>query len=79
MSEIAEGDIVRVRDPRMYKQEFAAKLKDRTGVVLWVGPRPHDMWRNHACVKFHKRNGRGKEFEMIMEKRELVKAESATC
>jgi hypothetical protein len=75
MSGLLPGDIVRVRDPQQYTTELAKKLENRTGVVIWVGPTVHDMFKNEARVRFSKRNGRGKEFEMTIAKRELVKVE----
>jgi hypothetical protein len=69
---LVEGDIVRLRDPSRYIVSFAKMAADRDAVVLWVGPRAHDMFRDHAKVRFLKRNGRGKEFEEVLRKEDLV-------
>ena len=69
---LVEGDVVRLKDPSRYLVSFAKMAADRDAVVLWVGPRAHDMFRDHAKVRFLKRNGRGKEFEEVLRKEDLV-------
>ena len=64
--------MVRLKDPSRYLVSFAKMAADRDAVVLWVGPRAHDMFRDHAKVRFLKRNGRGKEFEEVLRKEDLV-------
>lgn len=66
------GDVVRVRDPENFIVSFAAKIRDRDGVVEWVGPDAHGGYRGYATVRFGKRNGRGKEFTERMQIRSLV-------
>lgn len=70
--ELIEGDIVRLKDPSRYVASFAKKAADRDAVVLWVGPRQHGMFKDKAKVRFLKRNGRGKEFEEVLRKDDLV-------
>jgi hypothetical protein len=57
------GDSVRVKDPNQFVSPLDKQLKDRDGVVVRVwtplGPR-----RRRATVRFGKRNGRGKEFQL---------------
>lgn len=71
---LVEGDIVRLKDPSRYIVSFAKKAADRDALVLWVGPRAHGMFKDHAKVRFLKRNGRGKEFEETIRKADLVLA-----
>lgn len=55
------GDVVRVRDPDGFVSAVADKIRDRDATVedVYV-PMGSTSW--HAIVRFHKRNGRGKEF-----------------
>ncbi len=69
---LVEGDIVRLKDPSRYIVSFAKMAADRDAVVLWVGPRAHGMFHDSAKVRFLARNGRGKEFEKILRKDDLV-------
>lgn len=69
---LVEGDLVRLKDPSRYLVSFAKMATDRDAVVLWVGPRAHDMFYDYAKVRFLKRNGRGKDFEEILRKSDLV-------
>lgn len=69
---LVEGDIVRLKDPSRYLVSFAKMAADRDAVVLWVGPRAHGMFSDKAKVRFLKRNGRGKEFEEVLRKDDLV-------
>ncbi len=73
--QIVEGDIVRVKDPNHYIRSFAAKIKDRDALVLWVGPTPNGMFKRRVKVRFLKRNGRGKEFEELMHLDDLCRHE----
>jgi len=70
--ELKLGDTVRIRNPEHFLAAFAAKVRDRDGVVEWVGPDRHGNHRNHVTVRFGKRNGRGKEFSERMHVRDLV-------
>ena len=69
---LAEGDVVRLKDPSRYIVSFATKAADRDAVVLWVGPRANGMFEGRAKVRFLKRNGRGKEFEEVLRTEDLV-------
>ena len=59
------GDTVRVRNPDNFLSLVVRKLTDRDAIVLWVGPH-NGGFHNRAKVRFAKRNGRGKEFELIL-------------
>ena len=69
---LVEGDVVRLKDPSRYIVSFAKMAANRDAVVLWVGPRAHGIFRDHVKVRFLKRNGRGKEFDEVLRKEELV-------
>lgn len=66
------GDIVRITNPEFYKVAFANKIKDRDGVVEWIGPDIHGQFKGQAWIRFLKRNGRGKEFRERMAINELI-------
>ena len=66
------GDVVRVRDANEFLAAFGAKIKDRDAEVLWVGPKPDGSFRGKASIRFKKRNGRGQEFNEIMDVRHLI-------
>jgi hypothetical protein len=57
------GDCVRVKDPRGWIARLRRQLADRDGVVLlkW---RPTGTCYERVKVRFGRRNGRGKEFEL---------------
>lgn len=59
------GDTVRVRNPGNFLYSVAKKIKDRDAIVLWVGPY-NGGFHHRAKVRFIKRNGRSKEFELIL-------------
>lgn len=74
--ELQPNDIVRITNPESFVSDFAKKVRDRDGVVLWVGPLAHGQFANKAKIRFKKRNGRGKEFEEILYVRDLTKQPS---
>ena len=74
--ELKAGDIVRVKTPEDFISEFAKKIADRDAVVIWAGPLSHGQFKHDVEVRFLKRNGRGKEFQQIMRKRDLVLKET---
>jgi len=57
------GDCVRVKDPSEWVAELERKLSNRDGVVVRVW-RPIGLSIQRVTVRFGKRNGRGKEFEL---------------
>ena len=70
---LIEGDVVRVLDPAKYIQSFSKRMEGRDAVVLWVGPTKLNIFHCQACVKFLKRNGRGKEFQGMRRLKDLVR------
>jgi hypothetical protein len=70
--EFEVGDIVQVFRPEMFISSFGKKVADRDAVVLWIGPDKHGQFKGSVKVRFLKRNGRGKEFEEIMSKRDFI-------
>lgn len=66
-----EGDIVTVVDVECFVSDIKKKLTNREGIILWVGNEEDRQFKRKAKVKFLKRNGRGKEFELIMNKNDL--------
>ena len=70
---LVEGDVVRVLDPAKYISSFSKRVAGRDAVVLWVGPTKLNMFHGQACVKFLKRNGRGKEFQEVLRLKDLVR------
>lgn len=70
--ELKVGDVVRVAEPDHYITAFANKIRDRDGVVEWIGPDKWGQFKNLCWVKFGKRNGRGKEFRERMDVRNLI-------
>ena len=60
---LIEGYVVRMVDPTKYISSFSKSVAGRDTVVLWVGSTKLNMFHGQACVKFLKRNGRGKEFQ----------------
>lgn len=74
--EFQVGQIVTCRDPDRFLQPFRSYLKDRQGTVQRVYParRPDDQYCgpvNKVAVLWAKRNGRGKEQELIMSPKHL--------
>lgn len=74
---LTAGDIVRLKNPDNYIVSFAKKAADRDAEVLWVGPTALNMFHGQACVKFLKRNGRGKEFQEVLYVRDLVRVKTS--
>ena len=74
--EFNQGDVVRVKDPEAFLASFASKVKDRDAVIVWRGNGVM-MPANRYCVRFQKRNGRGKEFDEVMNARDLILIRSA--
>ena len=70
--EFEVGDIVQVFNPEMFISSFGKKVADRDAVVLWIGPDKHGQFKGRVKVNFLKRNGRGKEFSVLMSKRDFV-------
>ena len=70
---LIEGDVLRVLDPAKYIQSFSKRMESRDAVVLWVGPTKLNIVHCQACVKFLKRNGRGKEFQGKRRLKDLVR------
>jgi hypothetical protein len=68
---IEKGDTVRMQNLNRYTTAFAAKVANRDAVVVWVGPDIHGQFKGKACVRFLKRNGRGKEFTETLSIRDL--------
>jgi hypothetical protein len=66
-----KDDIVQIVNPDLFISAFARRVKDRDGVIEWVGPDRHGQFKDRAKVRFLKRNGRGKEFSEIMSTRDL--------
>jgi hypothetical protein len=60
-----EGGAVRVKDPSQFLSSLEKKVKDRDGVVVRVWT-PLGHWRRRAVVRFGKRDGRGKDFELSL-------------
>ena len=48
-------------------------MADRDVVVLWFGPTKLNMFDGQACLKFLKRNGRGKEFQNVLRLKDLLR------
>ena len=65
--------MVRVLDPTKYISSFSKRVAGRDAVVLWAGPTKLNMFHGQACVKFMKRNGRGKEFQELLRLKDLVR------
>lgn len=72
------GQKVKVEDSSVFISEVANYVRDRVGTVaeVWPSDTPRDspMRRNQLRVKWGKRNGRGKEKEMVMQPRDLLPA-----
>lgn len=66
------GDVVRVRDPSLYDTRFAQRVREREATVLWCGKR---LGSNvfSVSLRFHKRAGRGKEFQEFLRADDVVK------
>ena len=72
--ELKPGDIVRVKDASRFITEFAKKIANRDATVIYVGS-AHGALSVRARVRFHKRNGRGKEFEEVLRVSELERTQ----
>lgn len=76
------GQKVMVKDASVFISEVANYVRGRVGTVmeLWPSDAPRDslMMRNQLRVKWGKRNGRGKEKDMIMQPRDLLPAAPPT-
>lgn len=68
------GDLVFVTDPESFIG--AKKLANRQAVVEWVGPDHIGQFKGRMKVRFLKRNGRGKEFDLVMQMRDFALCES---
>jgi hypothetical protein len=65
------GDCVRLIDPRKWVAEIERKLSGRDGVVVSVW-KPIGLSLQRVTVRFGKRNGRGKEFELSVYATDLM-------
>lgn len=67
---------MRVKDPSLYLAGFAERVREREATVLWCGKR---LGSNTFSVslRFHKRAGRGKEFEEFLRADDVVKVRAA--
>ena len=72
---ISVGDIVRVRHPENLLASIAVKVKDRDATVehIWI---PDGWTEARVRVRFHKRNGRGKEFHEFFRPHHLVRKDT---
>lgn len=70
---IEVDNTVRVKDASAFTLRVALKVKDRDGVVEWVGTDDTGRRDGYECrVRFLPRNGRGKQFLMRVAACELV-------
>jgi hypothetical protein len=73
---LVRGDVVRVRDPAVFDKTFASKVRERDATVLWVGQQLGSATLS-AKLRFHLRNGRGKEFVATLRAEDLLKVAPA--